>query len=57
MTMKLCEHPEFEQAILATTAWLNKPGLNSGIIEKDYYLTETLRNIANTMPLTQKKLF
>ena len=46
--MKLCEHPDFDQAILATRAHLLTQGrtLSEQIIEKDYYVTEALRVLA-----------
>jgi hypothetical protein len=44
--MRLCEHGEFEQAILrAAEHWKNR-GLRPAIIEKDYYVTEALRELA-----------
>ncbi len=44
--MKLFEHPDFEQAILQAAAHFRDRGLRPAIIEKDYYVTETLRMIA-----------
>lgn len=44
--MKLFEHPEFEQAVLAAAEHFRDQGLRPSIIEKDYYVTETLRAIA-----------
>jgi hypothetical protein len=47
--MKLFEHPDFEQAILQTSEHLRAQGLRPALIEKDYYVTETLRIIAATV--------
>jgi Nucleotidyl transferase AbiEii toxin, Type IV TA system len=44
--MKLFEHPDFEQAILQAAEYFRESGLRPAIIEKDYYVTETLRIIA-----------
>jgi Nucleotidyl transferase AbiEii toxin, Type IV TA system len=44
--MKLCEHPDFEQAVIRAAEHFRGRGLRPAIIEKDYYLTETLRIIA-----------
>ena len=43
--MKLCEHPEFEQAILNAVDHFATRQLRPAIIEKDYYVTEALRAI------------
>lgn len=40
--MRLCEHPDFDQAILRAA-----DGLRPAIIEKDYYVTEVLRVVGN----------
>lgn len=47
--MKLFEHPDFDQAILATRAHLLAQGitLSEQILEKDYYVTEVLRILAH----------
>ena len=45
--MKLCEHPEFGQAILRATEHFRGRGLRPALIEKDYYVTEALRVIAD----------
>lgn len=45
--MKLCEHPDFEQAILRAADHFRAQGLRQAIIEKDYYVTEALRTIAS----------
>ncbi len=47
--VKLCEHPEFEQAVLRATEHFRDRGLRPAIIEKDYYVTEALRIIAATI--------
>lgn len=44
--MKLCEHPDFEQAILQAAEYFRPRGLRPAIIEKDYYVTEALRRVA-----------
>jgi hypothetical protein len=44
--MKLYEHPDFEQAILRAAGHFRGRGLRPAIIEKDYYVTETLRIVA-----------
>lgn len=44
--MKLFEHADFEQAILAAAGHFASRGLRPAIIEKDYYVTEALRLIA-----------
>ncbi len=46
--MKLHQHPDFEQAILAAAEHFRPRGLRASFIEKDYYVTEALRAIANT---------
>ncbi len=43
--MKLCEHPEFSQAVLGAAAHFRDRGLRPAVIEKDYYLTEALRAV------------
>jgi len=48
--MRLCEHPEFAQAILAAERHFRDRGLRAAVIEKDYYVTETLRMIAAAAP-------
>lgn len=44
--MKLCEHPDFKDAISAAKDHFNHPGLTEQLIEKDYYVTEALRIVA-----------
>ena len=47
--MRLFEHPDFGPIITATTEWLQKKGLarvNEQIVEKDYFVTEVLRIMA-----------
>jgi hypothetical protein len=43
--LKLFEHPDFEQAIIRAAEYFHSPGMREAIIEKDYYVTETLRII------------
>jgi len=43
--MKLYEHPDFEQAIIRTAEFFRSRGLRESLIEKDYFVTETLRII------------
>src|SRR5271154_2537657 len=45
--MRLFEHPDFEQAIIRTAAHFRSRGLREAIIEKDYFVSETLRIIAS----------
>jgi Nucleotidyl transferase AbiEii toxin, Type IV TA system len=44
--MRLCESPEFRDAIVTAKDYFNRPGLTEQFIEKDYYVTEALRIIA-----------
>jgi hypothetical protein len=44
--MKLCEHADFEQAILQAAEHFRDRNLRPAIIEKDYYVTEALRLVA-----------
>ncbi|GMU37770.1 MAG: nucleotidyl transferase AbiEii/AbiGii toxin family protein [Phycisphaerae bacterium] len=46
--MRLFEHPDFEQAILRAAEHFRARGLRPAIIEKDYFVTEALRIIADT---------
>lgn len=46
--MKLCEHPDFEQAILQAADHFRGRGLRPSLIEKDYFVTEALRIVATT---------
>jgi len=46
--VRLCEHPDFEQAILQAAERFSAQGLRPAIVEKDYYITEALRAIAAT---------
>jgi len=46
--MRLHEHPEFQQAVLAAAEHFQDRGLRPAFIEKDYYVTEALRVIADT---------
>ena len=43
--MKLFEHPDFEQAIIRAAEHFRALGLRESIIEKDYFVTESLRII------------
>lgn len=47
--MRLFEHPDFEQVVLEATDHFAGRGLRPAIIEKDYYVTEALRIIAQTI--------
>lgn len=47
---KLCEHPDFYDAILAAKNYFNHFGLTEQLIEKDYYVTEALRIVAKLYP-------
>jgi hypothetical protein len=47
--MKLCEHPEFVQAVLRASDHFRSRGLRPALVEKDYYVTETLRLIAGAV--------
>jgi hypothetical protein len=44
--MRLCEHPDFAQAILRAAEHWRSRGLRPAVIEKDYYVTESLRELA-----------
>jgi len=44
--MLLCQHTEFRQAILAAEQHFKDRGLRAAVIEKDYYVTEALRCVA-----------
>jgi hypothetical protein len=44
--MRLFEHRDFEQAILAAEEHFKDRGLKATVIEKDYYVTEALRIVA-----------
>jgi hypothetical protein len=44
--MKLSEHPDFDQAILQAADHFTPRGLRPALIEKDYYVTASLRIIA-----------
>ncbi len=45
--MILCEHPDFEQAVVRAAEHFRARRLCPAIIEKDYYVTEALRAIAD----------
>jgi Nucleotidyl transferase AbiEii toxin, Type IV TA system len=44
--MRLCEHADFQQAILQAAEHFRSRRLRPAIVEKDYYVTEALRLIA-----------
>jgi hypothetical protein len=44
--MRLFEHPDFEQAIIRAEAHFRARGLRAAVIEKDYYVTEALRQLS-----------
>lgn len=44
--MRLCEHPDFKDAILRAAEHFKGRNLRPAIIEKDYYVTEALRELA-----------
>jgi len=46
--VRLFEHPDFEQAVIRAAEHFRPLGLREAIIEKDYYVTETLRIIEQT---------
>jgi predicted nucleotidyltransferase component of viral defense system len=48
--MKLFEHADFEQAVLRAAEHFRSRRLRPAIVEKDYYVTETLRILADTAP-------
>jgi predicted nucleotidyltransferase component of viral defense system len=47
--VRLFEHPDFEQAVLRAEEHFRHRGLRPAIIEKDYYVTEALRTLANAV--------
>ena len=46
-SVKLFEHPDFEQAVIRAAEHFRSQGLRPAIIEKDYYVTEALRIVAD----------
>ncbi|HEY9598159.1 MAG TPA: nucleotidyl transferase AbiEii/AbiGii toxin family protein [Cyanophyceae cyanobacterium] len=48
--MRLFEHPDFRDALIATQAHFANLGLSEQFIEKDYYVTEALRIVATQWP-------
>ncbi|MCA9124041.1 MAG: nucleotidyl transferase AbiEii/AbiGii toxin family protein [Planctomycetaceae bacterium] len=44
--MRLSEHPDFDQAVLRAAEHFRDSGLRPALIEKDYFVTEALREIA-----------
>jgi len=47
--MRLCEHPDFVQAILRASDHFRSRGLRPALVEKDYCVTEALRLIAGAV--------
>ena len=47
--MKLFEHPDFEQLILRAAEHFHDRHLRPAIIEKDYFVTEVLRNVSESI--------
>ena len=47
--MNVFEHADFEQALIGAAQHFRTRGLREAIIEKDYYVTEALRIIENTV--------
>jgi hypothetical protein len=47
--MRLSQHPDFAQAIVQAAEHFAERGLRPALIEKDYYVTETLRIMASTV--------
>jgi Nucleotidyl transferase AbiEii toxin, Type IV TA system len=45
--MRLHQHPDFRDAIVAARKYFAPKGIATQLIEKDYYVTEALRTIAN----------
>jgi hypothetical protein len=43
--MRLCQHQDFEQAMLRAAEHFRSAGLRPSFIEKDYYVTEALRAV------------
>lgn len=52
--LRLFEHPDFEQAILRAEQHFRSEGLRAAVIEKDYYVTEALRQIS---PMGERIIF
>lgn len=48
--MKLYQHPDFDQLVIAATRHLAIPGLTEQLVEKDYFVTEVLRIVAEHFP-------
>ena len=44
--MRLCEHPDFDQAVLRAADHFRAHGLRAAVVEKDYFVTEALRAVA-----------
>jgi predicted nucleotidyltransferase component of viral defense system len=48
--MKLFQHPDFRDAVVAASEYFARTGLTEQLIEKDYYVTEALRIVATRYP-------
>lgn len=48
--MKLFEHPDFRDAVIAAREHFDRFGLTEQFIKKDYYVTEALRIVATGQP-------
>lgn len=48
--MRLCQSEDFYDAIKAAEDYFDRPGLTAQFIEKDYYVTESLRFIEDKYP-------
>ena len=51
--MKLFEHPDFGQAILQAAEHFHGEGWRPAIVEKDYFVTETLPSSPTTTESTE----
>jgi hypothetical protein len=49
--VKLFEHPEFRDAVIAARDYFAPLALTEQFIEKDYYVTEALRIVATQWPI------
>jgi predicted nucleotidyltransferase component of viral defense system len=47
--VKLFEHQDFDQAVIEAARHFEERGLRPALIEKDYYVTEALRKIAEAV--------
>lgn len=48
--MRLFEHEDFDQIVIGATQESGIEGLTEQLVEKDYYVTEVLRIVANSLP-------